>query len=185
MTVRFLFNDSCEPSREASWSPYQVWFVTAGARVDEWQNQELENGNEWVYILFPLTQTVLRMGKLLSAKCVGILGQQIPDNYDRGSIGFHGSLAWSIVTPRNAPHLEILWFPLKHFISSGHKIIPKHIWKMRTQVCKSFYKPHPIPYVCLLSCCNTNEAQAKADSSANSTFLTTNKGKNPRRKKRK
>lgn len=54
----------------------------AGTRLGEWRSQELENGNECIYILSPLTQIVLRISKLLSVKHVGILGEQILDNYD-------------------------------------------------------------------------------------------------------
>lgn len=42
----------------------------------------VRNRNGDVDILFPLTQTVLRTSKLLSVKCVGILGEQILDNYN-------------------------------------------------------------------------------------------------------
>lgn len=53
-----------------------------GIRLGEWRSQELENGNECIYIFFFLIQIVLRISKLLLVKYVGIFGEQILDNYD-------------------------------------------------------------------------------------------------------
>lgn len=54
MTVRFLVNGSgILPTQKHAWDPVEsdLTVVTAGTRLGEWQDQVLENGNEWADVL--------------------------------------------------------------------------------------------------------------------------------------